>query len=103
MDDPLTSSAVGKFPARASTTNPSGSTVSSASLAVRLLASSARHNFTTRTQSLLPDVGVATMRAGDKVKLTIPPEMGYGAMGAAGVIPPNATLIFEVELLEVQG
>jgi FKBP-type peptidyl-prolyl cis-trans isomerase FkpA len=49
------------------------------------------------------DVGVATMRVGDKVKLTIPPEMGYGAAGADGVIPPSATLIFEVELLEVQG
>jgi len=47
------------------------------------------------------DEGIGLMKVGGKARLTIPPELGYGASGAGGVIPPNATLIFEVELMDI--
>jgi FKBP-type peptidyl-prolyl cis-trans isomerase FkpA len=61
-------------------------------------------DFTLGAQEVIPgwDQGVAGMKVGGTRVLTIPPAMGYGARGAGGVIPPNATLVFEVDLLEVK-
>jgi len=48
------------------------------------------------------DEGIALLNVGTRAKLTIPPELGYGPRGAGGVIPPNATLLFDVELMDVK-
>jgi FKBP-type peptidyl-prolyl cis-trans isomerase len=60
--------------------------------------------FTLGVGEVIPgwDAGVAKMKVGSRAKLTIPPQLGYGARGAGNVIPPNATLIFDVELLEAR-
>jgi len=47
------------------------------------------------------DLGVAKMKIGDKIKLTLPAELAYGSAGYPGAIPPNATLVFEIELLDI--
>jgi peptidylprolyl isomerase len=48
------------------------------------------------------DEGIGMLKVGSRARLTIPPQLGYGARGAGGVIPPNATLIFDVELLDAK-
>lgn len=59
--------------------------------------------FTVGVGEVIPgwDEGVMSMKTGGKRRLIVPPHLGYGGAGAGGVIPPNATLIFEVELLDV--
>jgi FKBP-type peptidyl-prolyl cis-trans isomerase len=61
-------------------------------------------SFTLGVGQVIPgwDEAIGLMKVGDRAKITIPPQLAYGARGAGGVIPPNATLIFDVELIDVK-
>jgi len=60
-------------------------------------------DFTLGTGQVIPgwDEGISLLRKGDKARLVIPPQLAYGSAGAGGVIPPDAVLIFEVELMDI--
>ena len=62
------------------------------------------HNFQLGVGQVIPgwDEGIALLKVGEKARLIIPANLAYGAQGAGGIIPPNATIVFDVELMKVQ-